>query len=84
MRRRLDLASSLFTAPRVPFLIVAGSVQLSVEDKVIRVHPIRPARPRELGTLANPKAGRAAATRPPDRTRGPLVLRRGTMCRCSE
>lgn len=55
MRRRLDLASSLFTAPRVHFLIVAGSVQLSVEDKVIRVHPIRPDPPRELRTLANPK-----------------------------
>ena len=36
-------------------LIVARSVQLSVDDKVIRVHPIRPDRSRQLGTLANPK-----------------------------
>jgi len=31
-------------------------VQLSVDDKVIRVHPIRPDRFRQLGTLAKPKA----------------------------
>jgi Integrase core domain len=35
--------------------IVAGSVQLSVDDKVIRVHPIRHDRHRELGAFANPK-----------------------------
>jgi hypothetical protein len=35
--------------------IVAGSVQLSVDDKVIRVHPIRHDRSRELGAFANPK-----------------------------
>jgi len=34
---------------------VARSVRLSVDDKVIRVHPIRPDRSRQLGTLANPK-----------------------------
>jgi transposase InsO family protein len=34
--------------------IVAGSVQLSVDDKVIRVHPIRHDRSRELGAFANP------------------------------
>jgi hypothetical protein len=35
--------------------IVAGSVQLSRDGKVIRVHPIRHDRARELGTFANPK-----------------------------
>jgi hypothetical protein len=35
--------------------IVAGSVQLSVDDQVIRVHPIRHDRARELGAFANPK-----------------------------
>jgi hypothetical protein len=38
--------------------IVAGSVQLSKDGKVIRVHPIRHDRSRELGAFANPK-GRA-------------------------
>ncbi len=35
--------------------IVAGSVQLSQHGKVIRVHPIRHDRTRELGAFANPK-----------------------------
>lgn len=35
--------------------IVAGSVQLSADGKVIRVHPIRHDRSRELGAFANPK-----------------------------
>jgi transposase InsO family protein len=35
--------------------IVAGSVQLSQGGKVIRVHPIRHDRSRELGAFANPK-----------------------------
>jgi hypothetical protein len=35
--------------------IVAGSVQLSRDGKVIRVHPIRYDRARELGAFANPK-----------------------------
>jgi hypothetical protein len=35
--------------------IVAGSVQLSRDGKVIRVHPIRHDRTRELGAFANPK-----------------------------
>lgn len=35
--------------------IVAGSVQLSVDDHVVRVHPIRHDRSRELGAFANPK-----------------------------
>jgi hypothetical protein len=38
--------------------IVAGSVQLSKDAKVIRVHPIRHDRSRELGAFANPP-GRA-------------------------
>jgi transposase InsO family protein len=35
--------------------IVAGSVQLSRDGKVIRVHPIHHDRSRELGAFANPK-----------------------------
>ena len=35
--------------------IVAGSVQLSMDGRVIRVHPIRHDRARELGAFANPK-----------------------------
>ena len=35
--------------------IVAGSVQLSRDGQVIRVHPIRHDRSRELGAFANPK-----------------------------
>ena len=35
--------------------IVAGSVQLSRDGKVIRVHPIRHDRARELGAFAGPK-----------------------------
>jgi transposase InsO family protein len=35
--------------------IVAGSVQLSKDGQVIRVHPIRHDRGRELGAFANPK-----------------------------
>jgi hypothetical protein len=35
--------------------IVAGSVQLSKDGKVIRVHPIRHDRAKELGAFANPK-----------------------------
>jgi transposase InsO family protein len=35
--------------------IVAGSVQLSKDGKVIRIHPIRHDRSRELGAFANPK-----------------------------
>ena len=35
--------------------IVAGSVQLSKDGKLIRIHPIRHDRSRELGAFANPK-----------------------------
>jgi hypothetical protein len=35
--------------------IVAGPVQLSVDERVIRVHPSRHDRGRELGAFANPK-----------------------------
>src|SRR4029079_10251900 len=42
---------------RVPIevAIVGGSVQLSKDGKVLRVHPIRHDRRRELGAFANPK-----------------------------
>ena len=39
----------------VDVAIVAGSVQLSKDGQVIRVHPIRHDRTRELGAFANPK-----------------------------
>ena len=39
----------------VDVAIVAGSVQLSKDGQVIRVHPIRHDRSRELGAFANPK-----------------------------
>jgi transposase InsO family protein len=39
----------------VDVAIVAGSVQLSKDGVVIRVHPIRHDRDRELGAFANPK-----------------------------
>ena len=42
----------------VDVAIVAGSVQLPKDGRVIRVHPIRHDRSRELGAFANPK-GRA-------------------------
>jgi transposase InsO family protein len=35
--------------------IVAGSVQLARDGKIIRIHPIRHDRSRELGAFANPK-----------------------------
>lgn len=44
--------------------IVAGSVQSSRDGQVIRVHPIRHDRARELGAFANPKAAPAARTPP--------------------
>lgn len=34
--------------------VVAGSVQLSVDDKVIRVHPIRHDRAKQHGAYATP------------------------------
>jgi hypothetical protein len=42
--------------------IVGGSVQLSKDGKVIRVHPIRHDRSRELGAFANPKGRPRRAT----------------------
>jgi len=39
----------------VDVTIVAGSVQLSKDGQVIRAHPIRHDRSKELGAFANPK-----------------------------
>jgi hypothetical protein len=44
--------------------IVAGSVQLSKDGKVIRIHPIRHDRARELGAFANPKGDPGGRTQP--------------------
>jgi hypothetical protein len=38
----------------VQVAIVAGSVQISKDGAVVRVHPIRHDRSRELGAFANP------------------------------
>ncbi len=57
----VSFAGTPYTAGRrwarqpVDVSIVAGSVQLSRDGKVIRVHPIRHDRSRELGAFANPK-----------------------------
>jgi transposase InsO family protein len=48
-------AGRMWARHNIDVTIVAGSVQLSVDDKVIRVHPIRHDRSRELGAFANPK-----------------------------
>jgi hypothetical protein len=48
-------AGRRWARPPIDVTIVAGSVQLSRDGKVIRVHPIRHDRPRELGAFANPK-----------------------------
>lgn len=45
----------LWARQSVDVAIVAGSVQLSKDGQVIRVHPIRHDRSRELGAFANPK-----------------------------
>jgi hypothetical protein len=44
--------------------IVAGSVQLAKDGKVIRIHPIRHDRSRELGAFANPKGRPRRAAQP--------------------
>jgi transposase InsO family protein len=54
-----------FARQSVDVAIVAGSVELSKDGTVIRVHPIRHDRSRELGAFANPK-GRPGA-RPPSK-----------------
>jgi hypothetical protein len=41
--------------PSIEVSIVAGSVQLAKDGKIIRIHPIRHDRSRELGAFANPK-----------------------------
>lgn len=48
-------AGRRFAGQAVDVAIVAGSVQLSQHGQVIRVHPIRHDRSRELGAFANPK-----------------------------
>jgi transposase InsO family protein len=48
-------AGRMWARQAVEVSIVAGSVQLSRDGKVIRVHPIRHDRSRELGAFANPK-----------------------------
>jgi transposase InsO family protein len=57
----VTFAGTTYTAGRrwartpLDVTIVAGSVQLSKDGKLIRVHPIRHDRSKELGAFANPK-----------------------------
>ena len=57
----VTFADKTYTAGRrwahasIDVTIVAGSVQLSKDGQVIRVHPIRHDRAKELGAFANPK-----------------------------
>src|SRR5262245_31754173 len=51
-------AGRMWARAFIDVTIIAGSVQLSKDGKVIRVHPIRHDRSRELGAFANPQ-GRA-------------------------
>ena len=48
-------AGRMWARQPVDVSIVAGSVQLSRDGQVIKVHPIRHDRSRELGAFANPK-----------------------------
>lgn len=63
-------AGQAWARASIDVTIVAGSVQLSVDDKVIRVHPIRHDRSRELGAFANPKVRPAANPARPEAERG--------------
>jgi len=47
-------AGRAWARAQITVAIVAGSVQLSVDDKVIRVHPIRHDRAKEHGAFATP------------------------------
>ena len=51
-------AGRMWARTFIDVTIVAGSVQLSKDGQVLRIHPIRHDRSRELGAFANPK-GRA-------------------------
>ena len=57
----MTFAGTTYTAGRrwahtpLDVTIVAGSVQLSKDGKIIRLHPIRHDRAKELGAFANPK-----------------------------
>ena len=48
-------AGRMWARTFIDVTIVAGSVQLSKDGKVIRIHPIRHDRSRELGAFANPQ-----------------------------
>jgi transposase InsO family protein len=48
-------AGRMWARQTIDVSIVAASVQLSKDGKLIRVHPIRHDRARELGAFANPK-----------------------------
>jgi hypothetical protein len=63
-------AGRMWARAFIDVTIVAGSVQLSKDGKVIRVHPIRHDRSRELGAFANPQ-GRAPGARTPPSAMSP-------------
>jgi hypothetical protein len=58
-------AGRMWARTSIDVSIVAGSVQLAKDGKLIRVHPIRHDRSRELGAFANPTAAPAGRTPPP-------------------
>ena len=49
------MSTTLSARTPIDVTIVAGSVQLSKDGKLIRIHPIRHDRAKELGAFANPK-----------------------------
>jgi hypothetical protein len=67
----VTFAGTTYTAGRrwartpLDVTIVAGSVQLSKDGKVIRIHPIRHDRAKELGAFANPKGRPRRKNSPP-------------------
>ena len=55
LRRTPYACGRMWARQAIDVSIVAASVQLSKDGKLIRVHPIRHDRSRELGAFANPK-----------------------------
>ena len=55
LRRHRLSGRAVMARASIEVSIVGGSVQLAKDGKVIRVHPIRHDRSRELGAFANPK-----------------------------
>ena len=63
LRGSMYRAGRAWARTRITVAVVAGSVQLSVDGTVIRVHPIRHDRTKEHGAFATPN-GRPRKARP--------------------